>query len=1412
MLLFMLTTQGLLSQTFQKCLTLGTFEPLGASFCSQACVYCALDGKMDATNIPLGQTGGGGGLGDPTSVCKGDIELDNPRWYAFVPGTNGIALEIRTISCKNGDGLQAAILEGCGNNIACEPGTAGGAGNNLFLFSLNMQAGKVYTLVVDGFDGDECEFQIGVVGGEINPPPLGAISPIEGEQEVCPKGTYTYTVPLVDNAVNYTWTAPPGASIDGGGNAKIKTGTNANTITVKYGTAGGSICVTATNFCNPAKTICLPITNKIIPITQLDTVVLCFDDLPYSWDQPPFNGVFFPGKYTFTSKPFTSFRGCDSLVRQTIIARPRKFKQLPPNWICEGDCFEINGFLYCDPGSYAERMPAADGCDSTVSFTLIRINNKAVIQKPDTLTCEKKSVTLTSKGSTRGAIASYFWKNSSGQTISTDTVATVSAPGDYSLIVRSVGGGKFCYDTAFTKVIGVTSVPLANAGPPKFITCDVTQLNLQGSGSSGPGFSYQWTASNGGRILSGANTLTPLVDSVGTYTLVVRNVASGCTASSFVDVLPNNTPPELSVSGGAYTCEIPFVILKPTSNAVAPTYQWTGPGGFSSTVSNPSVNVSGLYTVVVKDSITGCTTTASTNVSSDTIPPGATATGAVLTCTVLSDTIFASASVGTARYRWAGPGGFNSNLQNPTINTIGVYTVTVTIPSNGCTSTATTEVTLDNKEPGATLAVSGPLNCNNASVTITAGSTAAANLLEHQWVKPDATTTNTGAVKTLSADQVGVYNILITNTQNGCTSTASAEVIKRAAVNAVASGLKVKCNGESNGSASAAGNGGDGKFTFKWSNDASTADITGLTAGTYTVTITDGENCTASASVTIEQPDLLNANASSTNQVSPGVSDGTATANPSGGTSPYTYVWSNSGTTQTITDLAPGDYTVTVKDANGCTSVASVNVKALCALSTNQTFSNPLCFGSSTGKITAEPGGGLNPINYVWSDGQKSQTAVDLKSGTYTVTLTDAVGCTASASVTLVDPVVLELNISASLNPTCADKKDGSATAEGAGGTGILSYKWSDGQTTATALQLGNGITSVTVTDANGCTASQTVSLVAVDTDKPVITLGGGTSITLKLGPDGQVTPTQQNLEVQVTDNCTVSSVKIEPAVFDCGTLGARTVTVTATDATGNTTTQVIDVTVVDDLAPLMACPSDIVRCAGGSTIVQYDAPTVSDNCIFGGTFKQTSGLPSGATYPQGITTNTYTYTDASGNTGSCSFTVNMLAPITVKVDKVKNDPGNQTGTIDITVNGGLPPYKFAWKKNGIDLPGGNTEDLTGLGEGIYTVVVIDANDCVINSQEVILLLVSANEPKWAEGFSIRPNPTSGQLQVIFGQIIDSDIVVNMTDASGRLVKSFSFVAQKQLDLDLHELPDGTYNMLLQAKGGQIVRKIVVSK
>jgi hypothetical protein len=108
--------------------------------------------------------------------------------------------------------------------------------------------------------------------------------------------------------------------------------------------------------------------------------------------------------------------------------------------------------------------------------------------------------------------------------------------------------------------------------------------------------------------------------------------------------------------------------------------------------------------------------------------------------------------------------------------------------------------------------------------------------------------------------------------------------------------------------------------------------------------------------------------------------------------------------------------------------------------------------------------------------------------------------------------------------------------------------------------------------------------------------------------------------------------------------------------------------------------------------------------------------------------------------------------------------------------------------------------------------VIIDANDCVINSQEVVLLLVSANEPKWAEGFSIRPNPTSGRLQVLFGQIIDSDIVVNMTDATGRLVKTFRFGPQKQLDLDLHELPDGAYTMLLQAQGGQIARKIVVSK
>jgi len=206
------------------------------------------------------------------------------------------------------------------------------------------------------------------------------------------------------------------------------------------------------------------------------------------------------------------------------------------------------------------------------------------------------------------------------------------------------------------------------------------------------------------------------------------------------------------------------------------------------------------------------------------------------------------------------------------------------------------------------------------------------------------------------------------------------------------------------------------------------------------------------------------------------------------------------------------------------------------------------------------------------------------------------------------------------------------------------------------------------------------------------------------------------------------------------------------------------------------------------------------------------TGLPSGASFPTGVTTNTYTYTDAGGNSGSCSFEVTILSQITTTA-VVTNDVDNQNiGAIDLTVGGGLAPYTFSWTKDGAPFPP-TTEDLSNLGVGQYTVVVTDAFGCTVQSQSfTVTSMVDADEPNWASGLLIRPNPTAGHVFVIFPDGLNEEVQITVLDVTGRQVQQLAVQAPNQIDLDLSNLPDGVYPVLLRVQNQTIARRIVVSK
>jgi len=245
----------------------------------------------------------------------------------------------------------------------------------------------------------------------------------------------------------------------------------------------------------------------------------------------------------------------------------------------------------------------------------------------------------------------------------------------------------------------------------------------------------------------------------------------------------------------------------------------------------------------------------------------------------------------------------------------------------------------------------------------------------------------------------GSYTVTITD-GNLCTTQASATVSQpSAALDASATATDVKCFGESTGAVDLTVTGGTAPYTYLWSNGATTEDLVNIVAGTYTVTVTDANLCTVTASATVSQPSAaLDVSATVTDVKCFGESTGEVDLTVTGGTAPYTYSWSNGATTEDLVNIVAGVYTVTVTDANLCTAITTVAVsQPESALSGTTSVTDVGCFGESTGEVDLTVTGGTAPYTYLWSNGAMTQDLVNVPAGSYTVTITDGNLCTTQA-------------------------------------------------------------------------------------------------------------------------------------------------------------------------------------------------------------------------------------------------------------------------------------------------------------------------------------------------------------------------------------------------------------------------------
>ncbi|MEM7037633.1 MAG: T9SS type A sorting domain-containing protein, partial [Bacteroidota bacterium] len=338
-------------------------------------------------------------------------------------------------------------------------------------------------------------------------------------------------------------------------------------------------------------------------------------------------------------------------------------------------------------------------------------------------------------------------------------------------------------------------------------------------------------------------------------------------------------------------------------------------------------------------------------------------------------------------------------------------------------------------------------------------------------------TSDTGS--SVSGLTPGTYSVVTTDV-DGCTDSTSFVIGAPSAISVSTNGTAASCNGYSDGQATASASGGTGTKSYVWSNGDSTATANSLSAGTYYVTVTDQNGCTQIDSVAITEPAGFSVAVTANAMVScNGLSDGAATANASGGGGSFSYQWNNSANTAMATNLAAGTYTVTITDlSSSCIQTDSVTVTAPSALTTATMASAMVsCNGLSDGAATVSANGGTGSATFLWSTSDSTASVSNLAAGTYTVTATDSNGCTETDSVTITEPTALSVVAVTDTNVSCNGLSDGAASVTASGGTGSATFLWSTSDMTASVSNLVAGTYTVTATDSNGCTMTDSVTI-----------------------------------------------------------------------------------------------------------------------------------------------------------------------------------------------------------------------------------------------------------------------------------------------------------------------------------------------
>lgn len=953
----------------------------------------------------------------------------------------------------------------------------------------------------------------------------------------------------------------------------------------------------------------------------------------------------------------------------------------PYTYSLNGGTFQSSGtFSSLSAGSYTVTVKDANGCTVVQSITITQVAAMVLTTTSTSATCTAANGTATVTVTGGTATYTYSWSPAGGSSATTSGVAS----GPYTVTVTDANG---CTSTA-TATVGTGTGGTAAIGSFSNVSCNGANNGSitisMGGGATGP-FTYAWTPSVGSSA-----TVTNLAP--GSYSCTVTD-AYGCISSVSQTITQpaalsvNTTYTNVGCSGGSDGT----ATATPSGGTSGYSYLWM-PGGYT-TGSISGLNVA-TYSVTVTDAH-GCTANGTASISQ---PPALaiTSTHVDANCSQANGSATVSGTGGFAPYSWSWSNGQTG--PNATGLASGTYTVTVT-DVNLCTTSAPVTIA-DISGPTATISSFTNVDCHGAN-TGNATITTSGGTLPFTYIWNNGATTPTASNLT-----AGIYSVLATDAA-GCSATANITITEPTVLVANASGVDPVCFGNTNGSVLASAVGGTAPYGYVWTSTGSptTAAVSGLSAGSYNVTVTDANGCIQSASVTLTNPSAVTTTVSNTAVSCNGACNGTATATVSNGVAPYNYLWSNptAQTTATASGLCVGSYTVNVTDAHGCPSQASTSITEPTALTaTLSSSSNVTCFGLCNGFAQVTAAGGTGPYTYNWMPGSiTTSIATNLCSGTYTCTVADAHGCTAPVTVNITQPAALTATATGT-NITCYGACNGTATANYSGGTAPYSFLWTPGlQTTFNPTGMCAGTQTVSITDVNGCSTTANVTL----SEPPQLTV--------------VTNPTNSNCGQANGSACALVAGGVAPytylwnnplaATTACmNSVVAGTYNVTVTDAAG--CSAVMNANINDLSGPTVNITSSTnVTCHGlangtANTSITGGVPPYTILWTPGG---QTIANPTNLS--GGI--NTITVTGSAGCAASAS--VNILEPAAMVTAVATIHDASCYGICDGSASvfgiGGTAPLSYLWS----DPTGQTSTTAVNLCAGNYLVQVTDANGCV---------------------------------------------------------------------------------------------------